>query len=230
VDERGDLAYWPLATRFLVGLLIVFVALVVAFEVGIVAFAYQRLGIGRFWAYAALVGSLLGSRINIPVARLPSQLNEVDTVIVVFGVPYVVPVLVRTGESVVAVNVGGALVPCLLSAYLLLHDALGWGVLLGIAAVTVVSYVAARPVAGLGIVVPTLVPPAAAVITALLVGGESPAAVAFVAGTLGTLIGADLLHLRQLPRLGAPVVSIGGAGTFDGIFVTGVIAVLFAAG
>jgi hypothetical protein len=29
-------------------------------------------------------------------------------------------------------------------------------------------------------------------------------------------------------RLGAPVVSIGGAGTFDGVFLTGIVAVLLA--
>ncbi len=47
-------------------------------------------------------------------------------------------------------------------------------------------------------------------------------------GSLGVLIGADLLNLGKLQGLGAPVASIGGAGTFDGIFVTGLIAVLLA--
>jgi uncharacterized membrane protein len=53
-------------------------------------------------------------------------------------------------------------------------------------------------------------------------------ALAYTAGTLGTLIGGDLLNLRKIRGLGAPVVSIGGAGTFDGIFLTGIIAVLLA--
>jgi uncharacterized membrane protein len=51
-------------------------------------------------------------------------------------------------------------------------------------------------------------------------------AVAYISGTLGTLIGADLLNMRAITKLGAPVVSIGGAGTFDGVFLAGVIAVL----
>lgn len=42
------------------------------------------------------------------------------------------------------------------------------------------------------------------------------------------LIGADLLNLGAVRGLGAPVASIGGAGTFDGIFVTGILAVLLA--
>ena len=54
------------------------------------------------------------------------------------------------------------------------------------------------------------------------------AAVAYVSGSLGTLIGADLLNLGRIQGLGAPVMSIGGAGTFDGIFLTGVVAVLLA--
>jgi uncharacterized membrane protein len=45
---------------------------------------------------------------------------------------------------------------------------------------------------------------------------------------LGTLIGADLLNLGKIQGLGAPVASIGGAGTFDGIFMTAVLAVLLA--
>ena len=43
------------------------------------------------------------------------------------------------------------------------------------------------------------------------------------------LIGADLTNLNQLQTLGAPVASIGGAGTFDGVFLTGIVAVLLSA-
>jgi uncharacterized membrane protein len=42
------------------------------------------------------------------------------------------------------------------------------------------------------------------------------------------LIGADLLNLGKVQGLGAPVASIGGAGTFDGIFLIGILAVLIA--
>ena len=45
---------------------------------------------------------------------------------------------------------------------------------------------------------------------------------------MGTLIGADLLNLDKISGLGAPVASIGGAGTFDGIFLIGIMAVLLA--
>jgi uncharacterized membrane protein len=46
---------------------------------------------------------------------------------------------------------------------------------------------------------------------------------------LGALIGADLLNIPKIPKLGAPVASIGGAGTFDGVFLSGIIAVVLAA-
>jgi uncharacterized membrane protein len=91
-----------------------------------------------------------------------------------------------------------------------------------------VTYVLARPVAGVGIVVPTIVPPLAAAAAALLLSRDAAPAIAYVAGTIGTLVGADLLHLRGALALGAPVLSIGGAGTFDGIFLTGILAALLA--
>ena len=52
--------------------------------------------------------------------------------------------------------------------------------------------------------------------------------VAYVSGSLGTLIGADLLNLDKMRAIGTPIASLGGAGTFDGIFVTGILAVLIA--
>ena len=52
--------------------------------------------------------------------------------------------------------------------------------------------------------------------------------IAYVSGVLGTLIGADLTNLDRIANLGAPVASIGGAGIFDGVFLTGIVAVLLA--
>lgn len=223
-----ELSYWPVRGRFLLLLLALLIVAVAVLEVGLIGFAYDRLGLSRFWAYAALVASILGSRVNIPLAHLPSRVEKVDAVVEVFGVPYVVPALVRTGTTVVAVNVGGAVVPCALSGYLVARGRLDWSALVAVLIVTATMYVVARPVGGVGIVVPTLLPAFTAALAAVLVGGHAPAAVAFVAGTVGTLVGADLLHLREVSRFQAPVLSIGGAGTFDGIFVAGVLAVLLA--
>jgi uncharacterized membrane protein len=73
---------------------------------------------------------------------------------------------------------------------------------------------------------PVFVAPLAAVAVALLINPEQRAPLAYIAGTLGVLVGADLLRLPDIHRLGAPFASIGGAGNFDGIFLTGIMAVL----
>jgi uncharacterized membrane protein len=140
----------------------------------------------------------------------------------------VIPVVERWAGTILAVNVGGAVIPALLSAYLLAEVGhaprlLGVTALVGLAC----RYLA-RPVPGVGIVIPMYVPPLVAAAAALLLAPEVPAAAAYVGGTMGTLLGGDLLNLGRLRGLGAPVASIGGAGTFDGIFVTGIVAVLLA--
>jgi uncharacterized membrane protein len=92
--------------------------------------------------------------------------------------------------------------------------------------VALVSHLVSRPLPGIGIGMPIFVAPIAAALTALLLGPKHSAALAYVSGTLGVLIGADLLRLKDIRRMGTPVASIGGAGTFDGIFMTGIVAVL----
>jgi uncharacterized membrane protein len=100
--------------------------------------------------------------------------------------------------------------------------------LIALAVVTYIVYRMARPIPGIGIATPMFIPPIAAALAALLLNPQGAPATAYVAGTLGTLIGADILHLKELKNLKAPVASIGGAGTFDGIFLTGILAVLLA--
>jgi uncharacterized membrane protein len=98
--------------------------------------------------------------------------------------------------------------------------------------VTLVMHAVAQPVRGIGIVIPAMIPPLVAALASVvaigLLGGPSSDrfVTAYVSGTLGTLIGADVLNLGAIGDLGAPVASIGGAGTFDGVFLTGLIAVL----
>jgi uncharacterized membrane protein len=54
------------------------------------------------------------------------------------------------------------------------------------------------------------------------------APLAYADGTLGVLIGADLARLQDIRHLGTPLAAIGGAGAFDGIFITGIVAALLA--
>jgi uncharacterized membrane protein len=126
------------------------------------------------------------------------------------------------------VNLGGALLPAVLSAYLLHQVGHGSRLVLVALLVAAVTHRAARVEPGVGVVVPIIIPPAAAALLAWLIAPEVRAAAAYGGGTIGTLVGAELLNLRGMRGSGAAVASIGGAGTFDGIFVTGIVAVLLA--
>jgi uncharacterized membrane protein len=116
----------------------------------------------------------------------------------------------------------------LVSLYLLMRNRLWGRGLLATAGVAVVCHWLAQPVPGVGIALPLLVPSVAAGVLALVLSRQDAAPLAYIGGSLGTLIGADLLNLDRLQGLGAPVASIGGAGTFDGVFLTGILAVLIA--
>ncbi len=99
---------------------------------------------------------------------------------------------------------------------------------LATAIVSLVVYRFSKLVPGVGIAVPTLIPGILAALIASQLERRRAPAIAFAAGTLGCLIGADLMNLPKIGAMQAPVVSIGGAGTFDGVFVSGLIAVLLA--
>jgi uncharacterized membrane protein len=170
----------------------------------------------------------LGSGINIPIRRLetPRRAPELDLLRFAFRFRFVEPV--RRSYTVLAVNLGGAVIPTLLSLYLIGRTEAQLRYALAVAAVAWIVHRAARPVPGFGIAVPLLVPPLVAAAAGLVFVPDESAPAAYVAGTLGCLVGADLLNLGKIAKLGAPVASIGGAGTFDGVFLTGVIAVLLA--
>jgi len=209
---------------FLLGLIFLFALI----HVGLMTIAFEKIGLGPGQVFAFLLASLFGSHINVPVKRIKSEIANIPTKVRFFGITYKIPASSFPG-TVVTVNVGGALVPLFLSLYLILKWHLFFDPLLGIAIISVITYWLARPVSGLGIALPLFIPPFLAAVVAILISaGDHAPVVAYISGTLGTLIGADLMHYKDIGRINAPVVSIGGAGTFDGIFLTGIIAVLLA--
>jgi uncharacterized membrane protein len=118
------------------------------------------------------------------------------------------------------------LIPGLLSILLYVRNRLWISAIIATVVVAAVCHWLARPIPGLGIALPVFAPPLSAV--ALLLSHKHAAPLAYISGSLGALIGADLLNLDKVQGLGAPIASIGGAGTFDGIFLTGILAVLIA--
>ena len=224
----SQLHYLPLTVPFFLLLLGVLLLLVALIEIGILRYTYMRLGLSSRAAMFLLLGTLIGSYINIPIAELPDKQVVSGQEIEYFGMHYVVPSVVDWPGTVIAINVGGAVIPSVLSFYLLARNRLWSRGILATIGVAVVSHWLAHPEPGLGIAEPVFAPPIAAAIAALLLSRHEAAPLAYIAGSLGTLIGADLSNLDKVRGLGAPVASIGGAGTFDGIFLTGVLAVLLA--
>lgn len=177
-------------------------------ELDVIEYAYEKAGIPHRLVFAVLVASLFGSLVNLPVTRF----TRPD------GTP----------GTVLAVNVGGAIIPTALSLYFLYVTHV-WGVgLLATLIMAAIVHTVARPVPKLGIAMPAFLPAPIAAGIALVLAPQAAPGIAYAAGSLGTLIGADLTNLHRIRGMGAPVASIGGAGTFDGIFLVGLIAVLLA--
>ncbi|HLH10825.1 MAG TPA: DUF1614 domain-containing protein [Methylovirgula sp.] len=224
----SQLHYLPLSLPFFLLLVLAFVALVVYIELRALHYAFARAGIGAYSVLFFLLASLIGSSINIPIAELPGQNVVSGEHIMFFGMEYTVPVVVQWPGTIVAINVGGAVIPILLSLYLLLKYDLWISGVIATACVAFIAHLLATPVHGVGIAEPIFVPPIAAAIVSVIISRAYAAPLAYISGSMGVLIGADLLNLDRVRGLGAPVASIGGAGTFDGIFLAGIIAVLLA--
>jgi uncharacterized membrane protein len=169
----------------------------------VMSFSFRKMGIPPHLVVPALVAILIGSLLNIPIWH--------------------------SGGTTVAVNVGGAIIPLLISFYLLRKAPLIRATL-AVAAVALVSGLLAEVDANKGIFIHFgyLILPLTAVSSALILAGRNAPQIAFIAGTVGTIIGADLVHLKELIDLGGPDMSIGGRGVFDGIFATAIISALLA--
>src|SRR5215831_16908064 len=118
---------------FMLGILGLFFFLLFVLPVRILAHAYRKIGVRPQYMFAILLLTLLGQYVDIPLGPL--------------------------GRTLVAINVGGALLPILLSLYLFKRLPLRGRMLIGTAIVTAIVYSLARIVPGAGIAVPFLIPP-----------------------------------------------------------------------
>ena len=205
-------------------LLLPFIWIVVALDV--VEIAVSKLGFSPNVAFLLFAAVLVGSTINIPLYKVESITPMIPDFRDMWLRHFLgIPLHKIRRTTVVALNVGGGLIPVLLAIYELTRSnpvAIFWVTLI----VTIVSYYSAQIVPGIGIQMNALIAPLTAVISAVLIAEPFASSVAFAGGILGTLIGADLLHLREIERMGAGVISIGGAGVFDGIAMCGLFALL----
>lgn len=201
--------------------------------------ALAKLHLHPALGFLVVLGILGGSFVNVPLHRIEREVEQVVLTRGWRGWFAQVPFVERTRtQTIIAMNVGGCIIPLLLVAFelamiLFVAPQVIWALGIAVIATVVVCYWAARPIRGVGIAMPALLPPAVAVgVTWLLLMSaefsEVRAPVAFVAGVAGPLIGADLLHLRDFSKVSVGVLSIGGAGTFDGIVLSGMLAALVA--
>jgi uncharacterized membrane protein len=213
-----NLLIWLLLTLFL-PLLLFFLFYKV------VSISFVKLGIPGALVFFLFVLILVGSLVNIPVWY--SHNEEPGFFFRQGHYFFFHPPQIQT--VVVAMNVGGAIIPLLLSLYLLPKAPL-LRTALALAVVALVANLLAKVEPGVGVTLPPFVTPLLSAGVALVLAWRRAAPVAYISGTLGTLIGADLLNLGKVIDTGATYLSIGGAGVFDGIFLTGIIAAFLSPG
>lgn len=195
--------------------------------------ALNKLGLSPGLALAAAAGIFLGSMINIPIHRMERE-DQVEVISPsMFGLTRIRTPWIQNQYITVALNVGGAVIPLILVVHELFRVVSRGNQALLMAAVAVginvvVCYLLARPVQGVGIALSPFIPAVLAALSAWILTPDFAPPIAFIAGVLGPVIGADLLHLDEVKGTHVNVVSIGGAGTFDGIVLSGLVATLLA--
>lgn len=187
----------------------------------LITFGFEKLGISPQLTIFLLFTSLICSTINIPVIQKKFFYIEKRF----FGF-FQIPKVETEG---IAINVGGAIIPLLLSFYFLI-SALKLRVdlkpiLISTFLMILVCKFLAKVIPGVGISLPALIPPIFSALFSFIFSPGFAAPAAYIAGTFGVLIGADLLNLKNARKYGG-FLSIGGAGVFDGIFLVGIISVL----
>jgi uncharacterized membrane protein len=218
--------FLPFSIVIFIILILLLPVLMILVSVGAIGVAFQKLGLSSGAGLMFFLSSLIGSTINIPIqekrVEMPHENQDISNLhSFFFGVK---PSFLQ--KQILAINLGGCILPIMLCLYLLPKVPL-IPTIACTAIMIIVSRLLARPTPGIGIAIPAFIPPIVSAILALLfVGHHSAAGVAYISGVLGVLIGADLLNIRTIQKYGRGVMSIGGAGVFDGIYLVGIIAVL----
>jgi uncharacterized membrane protein len=193
------------------------------FYFNIITSGFEKLGISSEFTFILLLSILIGSWINIPLTKKQLIYQEKISFFGLFKKPTI-------GIQAIAINVGGGVVPILLSFYFLFMAWQSGFSLTPIFQATflmiIVAKVLAQIIPGRGIVIPALFPPIFACFLAWIFVPEFIAPSAFIIGSLGTLIGADLLNLKKAQKLSPGFLSIGGGGVFDAIFLIGIFSTI----
>lgn len=212
----------------LILLLIFFILLLPVFlfiiHIEIIRIALSKLGLSPGFAFFILLISLIGSGINIPIYTKEATFFPPHRDLFFPFHPFGLPQFET--KQIIAINVGGAIIPILLCVYLLPKAPILPTIFATIIS-TFICFKLSKIIPGIGVTIPALIPPLVSVLLAFLFSPGNKIPVAYISGVLGVLIGADILNLPDLPSYPG-VMSIGGAGVYDGIFLVGIISVLLA--
>jgi uncharacterized membrane protein len=227
MEDELSFQIFPRVRASVIAFLFIILVLVLIFiSLNILGTAFRKLGFPPEYSVYFLFLSLPCSYLNIPIKRVRSRVSVIsdkasDTL--------------RSGleasslkmYTTIAINLGGAVIPIIISVFLSTKVNLV-EILAGILVMTIIIHKIARPVKGSGIAIHALLPPLLAAFVAIIISPQNAPVIAYISGTFGCILGIDILNLKKIPDLGVPLVSIGGAGTFDAIFLTGIISVLLA--
>ena len=147
-----------------------------------------------------------------------------------FGLVADIPLIV-SNEALLNINLGGALIPIIISGSLIYKKKLDWKkYILGIAIIAASSFYLTRYEPNLGIVAEFpqyLIPSGIAIALGFILERDIERKIpfAYVSSVIGVLIGADLVRIPMLVNEGV-LGSIGGAGAMDLVYLSGLIAAI----
>ena len=112
--------YMPVAWQIYAAFIALLGVITLFIHMGIIRYVYARLGISPATAMVLLWGSLIGSYVNIPIWHLAGQTTIIGERVDIFGMEYILPEEIDWPGTLLAINLGGAVIPILLSLYLLM--------------------------------------------------------------------------------------------------------------
>ncbi len=193
------------------------------------------IGVNPLLALTLTLGSLLTSYINVTIVEITyyTPFAPFGDFMKLFPIPIVMQ---RVDKLFIELNVGGAIIPVAVSIYLILtylinNTAVMALFIMSLIISSFINWLDSRVIPGIGVALPTALPVLLTLtftLIATILFRANPLGFSYSLGSLSTLIGADLLNIGRVVRSMRGYVAIGGAGVFDGIYITGLASLVLA--
>ncbi|KUO79249.1 MAG: hypothetical protein AT714_00090 [Vulcanisaeta sp. OSP_8] len=193
------------------------------------------IGVNPLLALTLTLGSLLTSYINVTIVEITyyTPFAPFGDFMKLFPIPIVMQ---RVDKLFIELNVGGAIIPVAVSIYLILtylinNTAVMALFIMSLIISSFINWLDSRVIPGIGVALPTALPVLLTLtftLIATILFRANPLGFSYSLGSLSTLIGADLLNIGRVVRSMRGYVEIGGAGVFDGIYITGLASLVLA--